>query len=114
MNKRLNGLVNVVEKELKAVFVDRVIELAKELISIPTINPPGANYGKIMVLLTDVLRNLGFDIHEYRVPRDEFSRYGLDENAEDRISIVAFKRFGKGGKKVHIHTHYDVVPLGSG
>ncbi len=114
MSKRLVDLVSAVEKELEAIFVGKVIELAKELISIPTINPPGVNYGRVVALLVNVLRNLSFDVYEHRVPRGEFPKYGLDENAEDRISIVAFKRFGKGGRKIHIHTHYDVVPPGSG
>ncbi len=36
-------LIDVIEKELKTLFIDRVVELSRELISIPTVNPPGAN-----------------------------------------------------------------------
>ena len=111
MNRELINLINIAEKELKALFMDRVVMLAKELISIPTINSPGINYERITSVLSEVLRDLGFDIFECCVPRDEFPRYGLEEGSEDRINIVAVKRFGNGGRRIHIHTHYDVVPL---
>ena len=45
MNRELINLINIAEKELKTLFMDRVVMLAKELISIPTVNPPGINYG---------------------------------------------------------------------
>ena len=114
MNGEMIRFINVVEKKLKTLFTNKVVELSKELISIPTVNPPGANYREMTSLLTRVLRGLGFDVHEYSVPRAEFSRYGIGEGSEDRINIVAIKRFGRGGRRVHIHTHYDVVPPGSG
>jgi len=99
---------------LKTIFESEVIELAKKFISIPTVNPPGINYCEFASLSVTTLRNLGFDVHEYRTPRDEFKRYGIGEETEDRINIIAVKRFSSKGMKVHIHTHYDVVPPGSG
>ena len=95
-------------------YHDNIIELCNELISIPTVNPPGVNYERITFVLVEILRDLDFDVFEYRVPRYEFSRHGLSKESEDRINIVAVKRFGNDGKRVHIHTHYDVVPPGSG
>ena len=114
MSGGMISFIDAVEEKLRTTFTGKVIELSKELISIPTVNPPGTNYKEIVSLLTRVLRDLGFDVREYSVPRDEFSKYGISEGSEDRINVVAVKRFGRGGRKVHIHTHYDVVPPGSG
>jgi len=113
VERELANLTNMISEKLE-IFTDTIVELTKNLISIPTINPPGKNYERITSLLTSVLRDLGLDVYEYHVPRNKFPRYGLDDGSEDGINIVAIKSFGVGGKKVHIHTHYDVVPPGSG
>ena len=98
---------------LRTIFESEVIEPAKKFISIPTVNPPGINFYEFVSFSVTTLRNLGFDVRECRVSRDEFKCYGIGEETEDRVNIIAVKRFSSKGMKVHTHIHYDVVPPSS-
>ena len=102
----MNGLLFAIESRVRA-YRDAVVELCRELISIPTINPPGLNYREFVDVVESVLRDLGLEVHRYTAPRP-------CEEGDERINIVAFKRLERRGRAIHIHTHYDVVPPGRG
>jgi succinyl-diaminopimelate desuccinylase len=70
---------------------DAIVELTRELIAIPTENPPGVSYHDAIELLTSRLRALGFD--ETRVEGD---------------CVLSF--VGRGSRTVYFSGHYDVVP----
>jgi len=70
---------------------DAMVELTRDLIAIPTENPPGMSYHDAIDLLTSRLRALGFD--DTRVEGD---------------CVLSF--VGSGTRTVYFSGHYDVVP----
>ena len=70
---------------------DAMVELTRELIAIPTENPPGMSYHDATELLTSRLRALGFD--DTRVEGD---------------CVLSF--IGTGTRTLYFSGHYDVVP----
>lgn len=73
---------------------DAMVELTRELVAIPTENPPGVRYADAIALLTARLRALGFD--DTRVEGD---------------CVLAFA--GNGRRTLYFSGHYDVVPAQS-
>jgi acetylornithine deacetylase/succinyl-diaminopimelate desuccinylase family protein len=70
---------------------DAVVDLTRELIAIPTENPPGARYPDAIALLTRRLLALGFE--DTRVEGD---------------CVLSF--VGRGARTLYFSGHYDVVP----
>ncbi len=100
----MQGLLDAVAARREA-----VVDLTRDLIRIPTVNPPGENYREICDLLAARLRPLGFDAAFLRAegaPGDS-DRY-------PRWNLVA-RREGRGpGPCVHFNGHVDVVEPGHG
>jgi len=91
-------------------FAARVLE---ELISIPTVNPPGERYEDMANYLSDLLKGMGFDVRVLRVPRDYVAKHYPEYADYPRFNVVA--RLGSGERPIlHFNGHYDVVPPGSG
>lgn len=77
-----------------------MIEFAKDLIRIPTENPPGAHYSVCVDLISEHLRRFGLKSKVVKAP-------GPDR-AYPRHSLLA--SYGRGRRKLYFHAHYDVVP----
>lgn len=86
-----------------------LVALTRDLIRIPTLNPPGENYRDICLYLSDRLRKRGFDC---RLLRAE----GTPGDCEDypRWNLVARREGGRSGECVHFNSHIDVVEVGHG
>jgi len=70
---------------------DGMVDLTRDLIAVPTENPPGAHYRDALDLLTTRLEALGFD--DTRIEGD---------------CLVSF--VGRGARTLYFSGHYDVVP----
>ena len=75
-------------------YRDAMVELTREIVAIPTENPPGARYGDAIELLCRRLRELGFT--DTRVEGD---------------CVLSF--VGVGDRTLYFSGHYDVVPAQS-
>jgi len=90
---------------------NKLIGLTKELVSIPTVNPPGLNYEKIVDLLEGHCKALGLGTKRIIVPLSELKRYNV-KGGSKRINLIA--TWNTGSKKtLHLNGHYDVVPASS-
>ena len=88
---------------------DELVTLTQDLIRIPTLNPPGANYREICDYLDRRLLRLGFHTELIRAE----GAIG-DSDKHPRWNIVA-RREGKApGQCVHFNSHIDVVEVGHG
>ncbi|WP_306154822.1 acetylornithine deacetylase/succinyl-diaminopimelate desuccinylase family protein [Roseovarius sp. MMSF_3281] len=88
---------------------DDLIALTQDLIRIPTLNPPGANYREICDYLDRRLLRAGFHTELIRAE----GAIG-DSDKHPRWNIVA-RREGKApGQCVHFNSHIDVVEVGHG
>jgi succinyl-diaminopimelate desuccinylase len=87
---------------------DEIVELTRDLVRIPTVNPPGAEYDACAHLLGDRLSDFGFAV-EYIVAdhRPEHTA------AHPRVNVIG-RRGASGGPVVHLNGHIDVVPAGGG
>ena len=88
---------------------DDLITLTQDLIRIPTLNPPGANYREICDYLDRRLLRAGFHTELIRAE----GAIG-DSDKHPRWNLVA-RREGKApGQCVHFNSHIDVVEVGHG
>ena len=84
-----------------------LIDLARALICIPTINPPGDAYVPCAELLGGRLQKRGFDVRYLRAE----GAVGDSDNYP-RTNVIARFEGKKPGPCVHFNSHIDVVPVG--
>ena len=87
---------------------DELVEYARNLVRIPTINPPGEAYEDCARFIGEDLRARGYEV-EY------IAAEGRPEHSarHPRINVVGSRR-GGSGRVVHLNGHFDVVPAGAG
>lgn len=87
---------------------EELVELTRELIRFPTVNPPGEAYRPCAEFIGRRLRPRGFSI-------DYVHAEGTagDTPRHSRINVVARRESGPG-PCVHFNGHIDVVPAGGG
>lgn len=88
---------------------DELFALTRDLIRIPTLNPPGRNYLEICECLSDRLAARGFQTeliraHDAPGDSDRFPRWNM----------VARFEGARPGDCVHFNSHHDVVAVGHG
>ena len=88
---------------------DDLIQLTQDLIRIPTLNPPGENYGAICDFLNKRLQASGFETELIRA----FDTPG-DSERYPRWNIIARRDGTSLGDCVHFNSHTDVVEVGAG
>lgn len=89
--------------------VDDLVELTRDLIRFPTINPPGEAYQPCAEFIGNRLAKRGFEIEYVRGTGTPG-----DSDAYPRVNVIA-RREGSGpGPCVHFNGHIDVVEVGSG
>jgi len=90
---------------------ERLVGLTKDLVKIPTVNPPGENYEKIVSLIEKKCIKLGLKTKRIETPRSILKKSGIKPISK-RINLIA--RWDIGAKKtLHLNGHYDVVPATS-
>jgi succinyl-diaminopimelate desuccinylase len=103
------------EQIRKAVAAHRgeMAELTKELVRIPTENPPGKNYRACAEQLVRRMRKLGLRAKMEKIPLPKSARAKCagGTKAEPRYWVRATYGFGK--RAIYFHGHYDVVPASS-
>lgn len=90
--------------------IDEAIQLLKELIEIPTENPPGNNYLEIAYLLNSVLNRLGYKTEVIKVPQEVSDRLAPHGKGLPRVNVVGYLQ--GGNPLIHLNGHFDVVPAG--
>ncbi len=86
-----------------------LVELTRELVAFPTVNPPGEAYAPCAAFLGRRLAALGFEVAYIRgegTPGDS-DRY-------PRTNVVGRYETGRPGPTVHFNGHIDVVEAGAG
>jgi succinyl-diaminopimelate desuccinylase len=80
-----------------------------ELVKVPSDNPPG-DCQRHADRTATLLRELGFEVEEHRVPDDVVRANGMISCT----NLVVRQRFGNDGPVVALNAHGDVVPPGEG
>lgn len=88
---------------------DEIVAFTSDLIRIPTVNPPGANYEACARLIGDRLAGCGFEVEYHAADgRPEHTA------AHPRVNVVGLRRGLALRPAVHLNGHFDVVPAGAG
>ena len=88
---------------------DEIIDFTRELIRLPTVNPPGDGYADCAELIGRRLTSCGFET-------TYFAAEGCPEHTtrHPRINVVGRRRGRAARPLVHLNGHFDVVPAGGG
>lgn len=97
------------EQQISDARRDALIALTQDLIRIPTLNPPGADYEIICHYLADRLKAKGFEVELIRARGTPG-----DSDAYPRWNMVARFEGKQPGPCVHFNSHVDVVEVGEG
>ena len=99
-----------------AEFIDRhsnaLLEDLSQLVSTPTVNPPGENYDAITTWLTAKLSGLGLKARRFTIPAALLKKtLPPAQRGFPRYNVLG-KLAARGAKKtIHFNAHYDVVPV---
>jgi succinyl-diaminopimelate desuccinylase len=88
---------------------ESLVALARDLIRIPTLNPPGRHYREICDYLAARLAVSGYDCEMIRA-----TGAPGDSDAFPRWNLVARRTGTRPGDCVHFNGHHDVVEVGHG
>ena len=99
-----------------AAYLDRHADdltgLLRRLVTLPTVNPPGADYDAITALLTRELRSLGLIARRYTLSKTELRRsLPPEQRGYPRYNVLGQLAVRGAKKTVHFNAHYDVVPV---
>jgi succinyl-diaminopimelate desuccinylase len=88
---------------------DEIVEFTRELIRIPTVNPPGEAYPDCARAIGARLAACAFEV-DYTEPtgRPEHTR------AHPRVNVIGLRAGRAARPLVHFNGHFDVVPAGEG
>ncbi len=86
-----------------------LVELTRDLVRIPTVNPPGEAYRPCCELLGERLRARGFEVRYLRAEGTPG-----DSDRFPRMNVVARREGSRPGPCVHLNGHIDVVEAGAG
>ena len=107
----MSGLSTAEQRVLEAVeaLADELIDFCRELVRIPTVNPPGERYADCARFVGDRLGELGYAV-EY------VAAEGHPEHtpAYPRVNVVGRLEGVAPRPCLHFNGHFDVVPVGDG
>src|SRR6516162_1310833 len=83
-------------------YADDMVGFTRDLVAIPTENPPGTGYRTCIDRIRRELDRLGLEATVIKVPRS------TTEGGESRYCLTS--GLGQGTRTLYFHGHYDVVP----
>lgn len=86
-----------------------MVAFTRDLVRVPTVNPPGERYQECADLLARRLSELGYAVEV--LPAEGLPEHTLQY---PRPNVVGSLPGPAGGKTLHFNGHYDVVPPGAG
>ncbi|HEY3757580.1 MAG TPA: ArgE/DapE family deacylase [Opitutaceae bacterium] len=97
-------------------YIDRhrgqLTSFLRDLVRIPTVNPPGDRYGEITELLAARLEGIGLATHRYAVPKTLLRKtLPSGQPPLPRYNVLGKWRVPGARRTVHFNAHYDVVPV---
>ena len=103
--------MTAVDHLLRAVdgLADEAVAFTRELIRVPTVNPPGEHYAECAALIGRTLAACGLEVEYHEATgRPEHTR------SHPRVNVIGSRRGRSPRPLVHLNGHFDVVPPGAG
>jgi succinyl-diaminopimelate desuccinylase len=90
-------------------LADEMIDWLRDLVRIPTVNPPGENYKDCAQFIGDKFKQFGYEVSFIEATgRPECS------TEHPRINLIGRLKGARSGHALHFNGHIDVVPPGAG
>jgi succinyl-diaminopimelate desuccinylase len=88
---------------------EEMIAFLRDLVQIPTVNPPGANYIAGAEFIGNKLRQFGYETHF-------IAAEGMKEHTatHPRMNVLGRMEGSSPRPSLHFNGHFDVVPVGDG
>jgi succinyl-diaminopimelate desuccinylase len=105
------AIAPTIDRVLEAVeaAADEVVAFTRDLIRVPTVNPPGDAYEECARLIGSTLERCAFAVEYHRAEgRPEHTR------AHPRVNVIGSRRGRQARPQIHLNGHFDVVPAGGG
>jgi succinyl-diaminopimelate desuccinylase len=106
LKKAIDDAVESLEEEL--------IEFAKEIVSIPTENPPGTNYKECAKAIGKMMEKIGCEVEYVYVPEEKLKELAPHGEGYPRVSVIGRYKGTMERPNIHFSGHFDVVPAGEG
>ncbi|HEY0965878.1 MAG TPA: ArgE/DapE family deacylase [Opitutaceae bacterium] len=91
---------------------DDLCALLRTLVGVPTVNPPGADYGAITARLVKELQASGLKARRQPIPAALLKRtLPPEQHRFPRYNVLGFRPVRGARKTIHFNAHYDVVPV---
>jgi succinyl-diaminopimelate desuccinylase len=90
-------------------LADEMIEWLRDLVRIPTTNPPGENYKPCAQFIGDKLKEFGYEVNFIEA-------FGRPECSPEhpRVNVIGHLNGARSHPTLHFNGHLDVVPPGNG
>jgi succinyl-diaminopimelate desuccinylase len=103
--------MTAVDRLLRTVdaLADEAVAFTRDLIRVPTVNPPGEHYADCAALVGRTLAACGLDVEYHEAE-------GRPEHTQShpRVNVIGTRRGRSPRPLVHLNGHIDVVPPGAG
>lgn len=106
LERKISEAVESLEEEL--------VQFAKEIVSIPTENPPGRNYEECAKAIGKMMEKIGCEVEYVKVPKELLKDLAPHGENLPRVSVIGKYRGESERPNIHFTGHYDVVPAGIG
>jgi succinyl-diaminopimelate desuccinylase len=91
---------------------DDLSDLLQKLVRIPTVNPPGENYGEITSVLVDELETAGLKAKRWPVAAALAQKVlPAEQHGYPRYNVIGTLAAPGARKTIHFNAHFDVVPV---
>src|SRR4051812_13026020 len=103
--------MNTADRVLAAVdaLPDEAVAFTRDLIRVPTVNPPGDHYADCAGVIGRRLAACGLEVEYHQAEgRPEHTA------AHPRVNVIGTRRGRLARPLVHLNGHFDVVPAGAG
>src|SRR4051812_34059779 len=88
-----------------------LLALVRDLVRVPTVNPPGVRYDEITAKLDAELQAIGLRSKRWSIPAALAKKVLQPElQPYPRYNVIGFWPVG-AKKTIHFNAHYDVVPV---
>jgi succinyl-diaminopimelate desuccinylase len=94
---------------------DTLVRDLVELVSIPTVNPPGENYERFCQVARELTRACNCEVDFIYVPEAEAERRYPWGKGQPRVSVLGrYRKSKRAHEGMHLSGHLDTVPAGRG
>lgn len=93
---------------------DELIEFSKEIINIPTENPPGNYYEECAKAIGNMMEKIGCEVEYVKVPDELLPELAPKGEGKPRVNVIGKYKGESERPNIHFSGHYDVVPAGTG